>query len=77
MPQDKQDTPAMKAIKAVGPSIRGIRNKVSPMQTEKKKKPKDSRSVFSPSRIAEDVGRGVSGLKYLPDWLLDNPRPKR
>ena len=63
------DQPAMKAIKAVGPSVRNIQKQVGFKQPTQQKKKK--RSFF------EEVGENLSGLKYLPDYLLNNPRPRR
>lgn len=63
------DQPAMKAIKAVGPSVRNIQKQVGVKPAEKKKK--RGRGFF------EEVGENLSGLKYLPDYLLNNPRPRR
>lgn len=88
MPQQndskQKETPSMKAMRSIAPSIKSIgarMNQMKPEDMQKKKKKKlfgnDERSMFSPSKIYDDTRRGLSGLKYLPDYLLDNPRPKR
>lgn len=75
MPQDKERkvTPAMKALKSVGPSIGMIGKKLGTEPIKKKKKPIEERPWYSPSRNLEEIGSNLSSLRYL------NPsnRPKR